>query len=84
MSIWVVQEVMSHRIGTAYICTGLVRYSTVVYAAAGKKHTLAMSRGEISCTRCSVELVIQVRMTLGTVFGVVGRAWIPVETELAL
>ena len=78
---------ISHRIGTAYICTGLVRYSTVVYAASGKKHTLAVSRGEIlttkSCKRCSVELVIQVRVTLGTVFDVVGRAWIPVETELA-
>ena len=78
---------MSYRIGTTYICTGLVRYSTVVYAAAGKKHTLAVSRGEIlttkSCTRCSVELVIQVRVTLGTVFGVVVRSRIPVVPELA-
>ena len=78
---------MSHRIGTAYICTGLVRYSTVVYAAAGKKHTLAVSRGDIfmtnSYTRGSVGLVIQVRATLGTVVGVVVRDWIPVETELA-
>ena len=78
---------MSYRIETTYICTGLVRYSTVLYAAAGKKHTLAVSRGEIlttkSCTRGSVELVIQVRVTLGTVVGVVGRAWIPVETGLA-
>ena len=70
-----------------YICTGLVRYSTVLYASTDKKYTLAVSRGEIlmtkSCTRGSVELVIQVRVTLGTVFDVVGRAWIPVETELA-
>ena len=79
---------MSHRIVTAYICTGLVWYTTVVYAAAINKHTLAVSRGDIllkkSCTRGSVELVIQVRVTLGTVVGVVGRAYIPVETELAL
>ena len=58
VSIWVVQEVMSHRIGTAFICTGLVRYSTVVYAAACKKLTLAVSRGEIlmtkTCTRGSM------------------------------
>ena len=81
------QEVMSYRIGNTYIFTGLVWYSTVLYAASGKKYTLAVSRGEIlitkSCTRCSVELVIQVRVTLGNVFDVVVRAWIPVETELA-
>ena len=75
---------MSYRIGNTYICTGLVRYSTVLHAPASKKHTLAVSRGEIlitkSCTRWSVELVIQVRVTLGTVFGAVVRAWIPVET----
>ena len=62
---------MSNRIVTAYICTGLVQYTTVLYAAAVNKHTLAVSRGEIlltkSCTRGSVELVIQVRVTLGTV-----------------
>ena len=58
-----------------------------MYAAAGKKHTFAVSRGDIfmtkSYTRGSVGLVIQVRATLGTVVGVVVRAWIPVETELA-
>ena len=79
-----IQEVMSHRIVTTFIFTGLVRYTTVVYTAASKKHTLAVSRGDIlltkSCTRGSVELVVQVRVTLGTVFGVVGRACSPVET----
>ena len=78
---------MSYRIGNTYICTGFFWYSTVVYASAGKKHTLSVSRGEIwmtkSCTRWSVELVIQVRVTLGTVFVVVGRSWITVETGLA-
>ena len=78
---------MSHRIITVYVCTGLVWYITVVYAAAGKKHTLAVSRGDILmtkfCTKGSVGLMIQVRVTLGTVVGVVGRAWIPVETGLA-
>ena len=55
MSIWVVQELMSHRIVTTYICTGLVRYSAVLYAAAGKKHTLALSRVEIFITKaCTI------------------------------
>ena len=53
---------MSHRIITVYVCTGLVWYITVVYAAAGKKHTLAVSRGDILitkfCTKGSVGLMI--------------------------
>ena len=78
------REVISHRIGTAYVCTGLVRYCAVAYTASGKQHTLSLRRGEIlltkACMRGSVGLVIQVGVTLGNVVGVVGRAWIPVET----